>query len=257
VKRLRIVQVLPKTTPHANDPTVGLAHASPGKQVLGTVPVESDGSAYFRAPARVALAFQALDELGQAVQVMRSVAYLQPGETTGCIGCHEQRHRAPAPHRVPLAAKRAPSSIEPAPEGSRPLSYPRLVQPVLDEHCVRCHNPAKPDGGVVLTGEPQGRYTVSYHAMASRVSYSAWGGKPGDFRTVNSEPVSQPGFFGARSSKLMALLRQGHEKVSLPPEALDRLATWMDANALFYGTFDPTDQARQLKGERITGPALD
>lgn len=257
VKRLRVIQVLPKTTPHANEPTVGLAHASPGKQVLGTVPVESDGSAHFRAPARMALAFQALDELGQAVQVMRSVAYLQPGETTGCIGCHEQRLRAPAPHRVPLAALRAPSSIEPAPEGSRPLSYPRLVQPVLDEHCVRCHNPAKPDGGVVLTGEPQGRYTVSYHAMAARVSFSAWGGKPGDFRVVNSEPLSQPGFFGARSSKLMALLRQGHEKVSLPPEALDRLATWMDANALFYGTFDPADQARQLKGERITGPALD
>ena len=71
---------------------VGLANASPGKQVLGTVPVEADGSAYFRAPARVALAFQALDELGQAVQVMRSVAYLQPGETAGCVGCHEPRH---------------------------------------------------------------------------------------------------------------------------------------------------------------------
>jgi hypothetical protein len=33
--------------------------------------------------------------------------------------------------------------------------------------------------------------------------------------------------------------------------------TWMDANALFYGTFDPADQARQLRGERIAGPALE
>ncbi len=256
VKRLRIVQVLPKTTWHANDPPVGLANASPGKQVLGTVPVEADGSACFRAPAKVALAFQALDELGQAVQVMRSVTYLQPGETVSCIGCHEPRHTAPPQQRPALALAREPSAIAPGPEGSLPLSYPRLVQPVLDRHCVSCHNPARPDGGVVLTGEPQGRFTVSYNALAPRVSHSAWGGKPGDFRVVNSEPLTQPGFFGARNSSLMALLRRGHENVSLPPAEMERLATWMDANALFYGTFDPADQARQLRGELITGPKI-
>ncbi len=37
---------------------------------------------------------------------------------------------------------------------------------------------------------------------------------------------------------------------------MDRLTTWMDANDLFYGTFKPEDQARQLKGERIEGPEL-
>ena len=61
---LRIIQVLPKTTPNASDPMPGLAGTSPGKQVLGTVPVESDGSAYFRAPARIPLQFQALDSPG-------------------------------------------------------------------------------------------------------------------------------------------------------------------------------------------------
>lgn len=256
VTRLRIVQVLPKTTPHANDPPVGWANASPGKQVLGTVPVEPDGSAYFRAPAAVPLAFQALDERGEAVQVMRSVAYLQPGETAGCIGCHEHRHTAPASHRLPRALTRAPSPIEPGPEGSQPLSYPRLVQPVLDRYCVSCHNRERPDGGVILTGDPQDRYSTSYHHLVSRVSYSAWG-KPGDFRVSNSEPLSQPGFFGARNSSLMRLVRQGHAQVVLPADALERLATWVDANALFYGTFDPANQARQLAGERITGPALE
>ena len=123
---------------------------------------------------------------------------------------------APA-NRAALAARREPSRITPGPEGSWPLRFDHLVQPVLDRQCVSCHNPAKPDGGVVLTGQPQGRYTVSYNALAPRVPYSAWGGKPGDFRVVNSEPVSQPGFFGARNSSLMTLLRQGHEKVVLPP----------------------------------------
>ena len=89
------LQVLPKTTPNANSPRVGLANASPGKQVLGTVPVEPDGSAYFRAPAGIPLAFQALDERGRAIQTMRSLTYLQPGEQAGCVGCHEHRTTAP------------------------------------------------------------------------------------------------------------------------------------------------------------------
>ena len=256
IKRLRVLQVLPKTTPHANEPTVGLANASPGKQVLGTVPVEEDGSAYFRAPARVALVFQALDDAGQAVQVMRSVVYLQPGETASCIGCHEYRHTAPTSRRA-IALTRAPSPIEPGPEGSRPFSYARLVQPVLERHCVRCHNPGQLDGKVILTGEPQGQYSASYLALAPLVSFSSWGGKAGDFRVSNSEPISQPGFFGARGSRLTDLLRKGHHDVALPAADLDRLITWMDANALFYGTFDPVDQRRQLRGELIAGPKLD
>jgi mono/diheme cytochrome c family protein len=251
------VQVLPKTTPHANTPTVGLANASPGKQVLGTVPVEADGSAFFRAPAGIALAFQALDERGQAVQTMRSLTYLQPGEKASCVGCHEPRTAAPPAKGTAMALRRAPSEIAPGPDGSRPLSYPILVQPVLDRHCARCHAGEKPRGGVTLTGASQGRYTASYNALAPRVSFPAWGGKPGDFRVTNSEPLTKPDFFGARGSPLMKMLLRGHHDVALAPADLDRLVTWMDANALFYGTFDPADQARQQRGERIAGPALE
>lgn len=257
VKRLRVVQVLPKSTWHINQPTVGLPNASPGRQVLGTVPVEADGSAWFRAPAGVALAFQALDEEGQAVQTMRSITYLQPGETVSCVGCHEPRLAAPPAERSALALRREPSPITPGPDGSKPFSYPILVQPVLDKHCVRCHNAQKPEGNVILTGQPQGRYTASYNALAPRVPYSDWAGKPGDFRVVNSEPMTRPGFFGARASSLMQLLRKGHYDVKLDPEDKERLVTWMDTNALFYGTFDPADQARQQRGERIAGPALE
>lgn len=257
ITKLRIVQVLPKTTPHANTPTVGVANASPGKQVLGTVPVEADGSAYFRAPAKIGLAFQALDERGQAVQTMRSLTYLQPGESVSCVGCHEQRSNAPLSQRTTLARSRPPSAIAPGPDGSKPLSYPILVQPVLNKHCVSCHSGAKPAGKVALTGEPQGRYSVSYNALIGRVSFSTWGGKPGDFRVVNSEPVSQPGFFGARGSAVMKMLLRGHHNVALSRGDIERLATWMDANALFYGTFDVADQARQQRGERIEGPKLE
>lgn len=253
IKELRILQVLPKTTPHANSPRVGLANASPGKQVLGTVPVESDGSAYFRAPAGIPLAFQALDEHGMAVQTMRSVTYLQPGEQASCIGCHEQRVTAPQRAGNTLASRRAPSTIKPGPEGSKPFNYAILVQPVLDRHCIRCHSPPGAKGGIDLTGTPSGEFTASYLALAPRVRYSEWKSTP----QANSEPMTHPDLFGARSSPLMTLIQRRHNDVALSDDELRRLATWMDANALFYGTFDLEDQKRQRRGELIAGPALE
>ncbi|HUW63031.1 MAG TPA: hypothetical protein VMZ06_18655 [Candidatus Bathyarchaeia archaeon] len=260
VKRLRIVQVLPKGTPIANTPRVGVANASPGKQVLGTVPVEADGSAYFNAPAGIPLAFQALDEKGQAVQIMRSLSYLQPAEVASCTGCHEPRLSAPPPRSErPLALRRAASAIEPGPDGSSPLSYPILVQPVLDKLCVRCHGgekPAGPEGKpIVLTGAIEGEFTTSYNALAERVAYSAWG--KGKFPEGNGEPMTQPGAFGAKGSPLMKMLLAGHNKVELSPDDLDRLTTWMDANGLFYGTFDFEAQKRQQLGARIDGPSVE
>jgi hypothetical protein len=261
VKGLRVVQVLPKGTPVANKPRVGVANASPGKQVLGTVPVEADGSAYFKAPAGIPLLFQALDDRGQAVQVMRSLSYLQPGEQASCTGCHEPRlSAAPSRTEKPIALTRAASDIKPGPDGSKPLSYPILVQPVLDRLCVACHSgnkPAGPEGKpVVLTGEPEGEFTKSYNALADRVAYSAWG-KGNKFPEGNGEPATQPGAFGAKGSPLMQMLLKGHEDIKLSPDDLDRLTTWMDANGLFYGTFDPEAQAKQQRGERISGPSVE
>ena len=258
ITRLRIVQVLPKSTPNIDDPKLGIPSASPGKQVLGTVPVEADGSAYFRAPSGIPLSFQVLDRHGRAVQIMRSITYLQPGETSSCIGCHEPRTSAPrAQHGIPAAMRREASVIAPGPEGSKPLSYPRLVQPVLDQHCVRCHNADQHAADIVLTGEPEGHYTRSYNALAPRVPYSAWPRRAGDFRVVNSEPSTRPGHFGARGSRLMDLLLEGHQGVELAPSDIERLATWMDTNVLFYGTFNRADQARQQRGDLIAGPELE
>ena len=108
VKRLRIVQVLPKSTPHINSPRLGIPNASPGKQVLGTVPVEADGSAHFRVPAYTPIAVQPLDEDGRAVQLMRSWFTAMPGEVLSCVGCHERQNEGP-PSKYTLAAMRRAS----------------------------------------------------------------------------------------------------------------------------------------------------
>ena len=189
---LRIIQVLPKTTPNAADPMPGLAGTSPGKQVLGTVPVERDGSAYFRAPARIPLQFQALDSQGRAVQMMYSIVYLQPGETAGCVGCHE-RNAASLPLDCRASAealRRPPCDITPGPDGTKPLSYPLLVQPVLDKHCVSCHNSSAPkekSGGIVLTGaKGRGPFSQSYERPGSPGALFSMGASP------DRENVSRP-----------------------------------------------------------------
>ena len=101
------LQVLPMTVPSGGPPhetalRVATAGDSvvPVRYVLGTVPVEADGSAHFIVPANKELFFQALDEQGLAVQSMRSATYLQEGERLVCQGCHEPQ--APAsPSRRP------------------------------------------------------------------------------------------------------------------------------------------------------------
>ena len=104
IRQLRLVGVPVKTHPTMNYPPMGLTHDDPGKFVLGTVPVEPDGSAHFRVPAGVTFFVQALDEQGVAVQTMRSATYVQPGQTVTCIGCHEPRNTAP-PNRPPLSSR--------------------------------------------------------------------------------------------------------------------------------------------------------
>jgi hypothetical protein len=248
IRHLRIIQVLIKTTPNSDAPKVGAAMAAPGKQVLGTVPVAGDGSAFFRAPARVPMLFQALDERGRAVQTMRSLVYLQPAERASCIGCHEDRMMQRGPSAGAEALRRAPSVIQPGPEGSLPFSYPRLVQPVLDRHCVKCHDGTNPDAPD-LRGIPEGDFSKSYNALVRHVSFSAWG-RP----EQNHEPMTEPMRFGALGSPLAGRLEDGHSEVELSEADWARLYTWMDNNALFYGTFDPAEQKKQLAGAVIAGP---
>ncbi len=237
IKRLRIVGVPPKVQPHMNTPHLGVSKEDPGKFVLGTVPVESDGSAYFHLPAGVPVFFQALNEEGLAIQTMRSLTYTQPRQTLSCIGCHEHRHQAPPVRSMPLAAMRSPSRLTPGPEGSWPLRFDRLVQPVLDESCVRCHSPQADDPRAAapdLTAPDAYRNLLAF--------------ADNDLHDLAFErDRSHVGRCVAQNSKLYALLTEsdGHEGVRLTAEQLDRIVTWMDLYAHRLGSFSP-QQEQQL-----------
>ncbi|MCY2995314.1 MAG: hypothetical protein NTY19_46745 [Planctomycetota bacterium] len=267
-RQLRVWQILPLSVAPAvrnNGIQVpGTGSVNTGRAVLGTVPVESDGSSHFVVPADKEVFFQALDEQGLALQSMRSGTHFQAGETRTCQDCHEPKLRAPRAGMVePLATRRPPSRLAPDVDGTNPFSYARLVQPVLNKHCTECHA-KNPDKCLRLDAEPMqvvGRaymdlnttystYSTSYVSLAPRFGFYAYGGAGG--RTHRTTP----GEFGARASKLYELLTKGHYDVKLTPEDLHRLTVWLDSCSMFYGVYEKEGGEAQLRGE-VVRPTLE
>ncbi|MGD0897288.1 MAG: hypothetical protein ABR915_05585, partial [Thermoguttaceae bacterium] len=262
IKAIRIVHIVPQSVPSQDTyggraPDIGVK--LPGqfgsvvlaRNVIGTVPVEADGSAYFTVPAHKELFFQALDERGLAVQSMRSGTYAHPGETMVCAGCHDPKHAAPRPPASPpLALRRAASRPQPEAEGADPFSYPRLVQPVLDKHCVKCHTESAAEGKKApnLAREPivKGWY-ASYGSLVPKYAFCNY--SPDQLRTT-------PGKFGARASKLLDMLDKGHHDLKLPAEDLRRITLWLDCCSIFYGVYEKESGAALLRGE-IVKPTLE
>ncbi len=257
IKALRIWEILPKTLPFDGVPRLGACDQTPGRQCLGTVPVEEDGSAAFEAPVGVPIFFQALDADGCAVQTMRSDTYVAPGETLTCNGCHESREERMrnVSGPTPTALKRAPSRIAPEPDGSKPYNYPRLVQPVLDAKCISCHGERRKEGMPDLrrgdlAANPFG-FCRSFCEFISRSlvkfytnHYSGRGWeKSGRQRDAFVQAYSEPGRNGALASPLYRMLKAGHHGVKLTDEEMRRLVVFMDSGGAYIAhDFDVESQ---------------
>lgn len=204
-------------------------HNFENKRVLGTAPVEADGSAYFEVPSDRFVFFQLLDADGLMVQSMRSGTQIQSGERQSCVGCHESRNGgAPPTGAGALALKRPPSKLQ---GGSpREFSFTADVQPILDRHCVRCHDFAHPkNGGLVLAGDRDLIFSAAYEELWAKQLVTCAGGGPAAVLPAKS--------WGAHASKLIQVLRRGHEDVQLAPAEQAVLATWVDLNAPYYPSY--------------------
>ncbi len=248
VEALRVVQLFPKETPPAAEPNIGIGDQSVARGVLGTVPVEADGSAHFEMPAGAPVYFQALDGRGMAIQTMRSDTYAQPGETLTCQGCHEPKHEAPPVGQgPPLALRRHASTLQPEVDGAYPVSYARLVQDVLDRNCVACH---AAEGALDLSGAASESYgwTRSYVSLAP-FAWAKHGGNGSGLRK-NGTSYSIAGQVGARASRLLPLLEGEHCGARLSAEDLHRITLWLDCNSVFYGAYH--DLEKQAEGALVT-----
>lgn len=231
IKNLLVMEPLPKPINYTGgmDPlTYGGSFTL--ERILGTVPVEEDGSAYFTAPAKRSLFFIALDENNDSVKRMHSFTSVMPGETTSCIGCHEDRTSTLATtYATPIAAKRPPSVIQKITGIPDVFDFPRDIQPILDSHCVECHNPQKRDGAVLLTGDRGPMFSHSYYTLTIRQQFA-----DGRNRTHgNYEPYA----IGAAASPIMKKLRGEHYGAKLSPGEIKKIRYWIESAAVYPGTY--------------------
>lgn len=228
IKRLLVLESLPKPINY----TGGMEPLTLGgsftlERVLGTVPVEPDGSAYFEAPPLRCLIFVALDEKGLSVKRMQSFATVEPGETLGCVGCHESRVSTARPQAAaPLAARRAPSKIEPARGLPDVFDFPRDIQPILDRHCVQCHGPNE---RICLTGDRGPMYSLSYVTLTALRQVADGRNQP-----KSNYP---PRALGSSASPLMKKLTPAHHGVRVTPRERDLVRLWIEAGAPYPGTY--------------------
>jgi hypothetical protein len=293
IKRLAIVQEMEKDIRADTSrrqfgfqfPVVSCAATYAPKRVWGFAKVEADGSAHFRAPANVPIYFLPLDAEGRAVQRMRTFTHFMPGEKQSCIGCHADRNYVSptviTSHGRSLAASRAPEKLTPPTWGAEDgFSFPRIVQPVLDKHCVKCHNGDAPDSPKPeLTGDRTDFFNVAYENLARLDSISAskntdyWGPNKGKgnpytswITTYNGCEANilqiQPKSWGSPVSKLADVVVSGHpgtngtQRVQLTADEKLRILMWIDVNVPFYGTSQ--SQQTNLPGcRRILPPKLD
>lgn len=233
IKKLLVIESLPKPINFTGgmDPlTYGGSFTL--ERILGTVPVEEDGSAYMELPADRSLFFVALDENDDSVKRMQSFLSVRPGETQSCVGCHEQRRSAPPnpPGGAALTAlQRAPSAIQPIEGVPDVYDFPRDIQPILDRHCIDCHNPMKRQGDVVLSGDRGPMFSHSYVTLTLTQQFA-------DGRNIPQSNYA-PRVLGAGASPLMEKLSGGHHGVQATKREIDTVRYWIETGAPYPGTY--------------------
>ncbi|MBI2299619.1 MAG: SUMF1/EgtB/PvdO family nonheme iron enzyme [Armatimonadetes bacterium] len=207
------------------------------KRVLGTVPVEPDGSANFRVPANTPISIQPLDAEGKALQLMRSWTTVMPGETQSCVGCHEPQNSAGI-NRPTLASRRAPDAITPWYGATRGFSFRREVQPVLNAYCTECHAgkqaPDLRDRPDVHPQATSNDYNNGTHFPPSYLALRSFVRGPSIESDIH---LLTPAEYHADTTRLVRMLQKGHHGVRLSAEAWDRLITWIDLNTPAHGTW--------------------
>jgi hypothetical protein len=227
------------------------------KKVIGTVPVDEYGSAYFRVPARMSLQVQSLDENGMAVLTEKSLFYLRPGEQRSCVGCHEPFGTSPIMSAMVRMSRTKPVDLKPAagPQYRGGMSYMRTVQPVLDRYCISCHGLSdeetaeqKKANKINLVHDGRMGYPNGYLELVKRGDH-----RVGDKGYMGGDRnISRPRRFFAHRNKVSHMILKKHGKVDMDRDSYMRIIEWLDLNAQCYGDLFPN----KLEQRRFNGEAL-
>jgi hypothetical protein len=139
-----------------------------------------------------------------------------------------------------MAAFREPSRITVGPEGTWPLDYRRLVQPVLDRHCVSCHKPSGEAAETDLTPERSYAVLMAYGGDRSLATH---------VQARYDARRSVAGQCAAMASPLTDLLAEDHYGARLSAGESQRLIIWMDTYGQRSGSHSPR-QEEELRALR-------
>jgi len=231
IKNLLVLEQLPKPVNFSGGMwPISIGGTFTLSRVLGTVPVEPDGSAYMEVPALRPLFFVALDEDGLSVKRMHSFLSVEPGENTGCVGCHEKRVVGPSFGKArPAALRRGPTPIRPIEGIPDVFDFPRDIQPILDRHCVSCHHPDRCEGRVDLCGDHTPLFCESYWTITQRGLVSDGRNEP----RGNLPPRS----IGSSASPIMKLIDGSHHGAKPSQRERDIIRLWIESSAPYAGTY--------------------
>ena len=157
-----------------------------------------------------------------------------------------------------------PQTLRPFYGPPRGFSFPTEIQPILDQHCIRCHDDSgrrmgqgaahnDPNRAFSLLGLPHHDPFAKRHWNEAYLNLTqarpfVRDGKPHAFQGQMNEWVDWPGAqsvpsmlppytAGAATSRLLTLLEDGHYDVQLDREARDKLACWIDLFVPYCGDY--------------------
>jgi Hydrazine synthase alpha subunit middle domain/WD40-like Beta Propeller Repeat len=240
VKLVRVIQAVP-SQPGIGTEDIGLTEFERQK-ILGTAPVECDGSFRVAVPADTSLTLNVLDSENRSFKVKENWLHVRPNENRTCNGCHSPRRGNPQrPAADSIALNRAPSSLLPTASGISVISFNANIQPIFTAKCVSCHSIADrdadtilddPEGGLDLSTDQSGSgFPISYTALLNDNMNGSEEVKPGESR--QSYLIER--MFGEelRAAKAIpASDPNAHDGMLTDPEK-QALVEWIDLGAQF------------------------
>jgi hypothetical protein len=138
-----------------------------------------------------------------------------------------------------LALKAGPQSLKPLYDEPHGFSFPRLVQPILDKHCARCHNrktvadktsTISLEGAGTLDQRSLKSWSDAYLALTDS-KIATW------VSPQSAPPILPPYHTGAANSPLTEMLADGHQGVKLTDSEINLISCWIDLGVPFAGSY--------------------
>ncbi len=222
------------------------------KLIIGEVPLEPDSSLYVEVPSNIAWIVQALDKDKRALYTLQRQFYTQPGERftfsiprskflNTCGGCHGSLTADPmdsiGPPDIVTEASRVMATWNPQEHKRRvpvakgakltdyiSIDFVKDIQPVLNKHCVSCHN----SGALDLRGKATRHYSRAYESLHQLRDPAS--GNFADKKYINEREA-----LASQSPLIDKLMSDDHRYLN--EEELLLLIRWVDIGATFKGAF--------------------